>query len=170
MMLPVNSVEDSITIDADPMTLYAMVTDITRMGDWSPENIGGRWLGDASTLAVGAQFRGDNRRGLRGPNRKGVLRWRTVCTVTEVDPRSRFAFTVELLGSHLAEWRYTFTEVGGRCTVTERWTDRRSARNRRIDDAYVRLALGVKNRGEWNLQNIRTSLANLKTTAEAPTR
>jgi hypothetical protein len=42
MMLVVNYVEDSIIIDSDPMTVFAMVTDIARMGAWSPENVGGR--------------------------------------------------------------------------------------------------------------------------------
>jgi uncharacterized protein YndB with AHSA1/START domain len=167
MMLVVNYVEDRIIIDADATTVYAMVTDIARMGDWSPENVGGRWLG-AATLEMGARFRGDNRRGLRGPNPNGALRWHTVCTVTEVDPRHRFAFTVAFLGREVAEWCYSFEETGGMCTVTERWTDRRSEPDRHIDDAYVRFALRMKDRGQWNLQNIRTTLANLKEKAEAP--
>ena len=146
----------------DTSAVYTMVTDIARMGDWSPENVGGRWLGDAIGLVVGAQFRGDNRRGLRDPNSKGVLRWHTVCTVTEFDPGRQVAFTVVFLGNEVSEWRYSFEKTGDGCTATERWTDRRRGWGRRIDDAYVRFALGTKDRGEWNLQNIRTTLANLK--------
>jgi len=168
MMLVVNYVEESIDIDADPDAVYTMVADMARMGDWSPENVGGRWLGDATGFVVGAQFRGDNRRGLRGPNSKGVLRWHTMSTVSEVDPGRRLAFTVVFLGSEVSEWRYSFETTAKGCTVTERWTDRRTARGRRIDDAYVRYALRTKDRGEWNLRNIRTTLANLKSKAESP--
>jgi len=167
MMHVVNYVEDSINIEADPGAVYAMVTDIARMGDWSPESVGGQWLGDAAGIALGARFRGDNRRGLRGPNSRGVFRWHTVCTVTEVDPGRQFAFTVVFLGEEISEWRYCFEETGKGCTVTERWSDRRPGWTRRIDDAYVRFALRTKDRGEWNLQNIRTTLANLKSMTEA---
>jgi hypothetical protein len=91
-----------------------------------------------------------------------------VCTVTEVDPGRQFAFTVVFLGTEVSEWRYSFVETARGCTVTERWTDRPPDRTRRIDDAYVRYALRTKDRGEWNLRNIHTTLANLKSKAESP--
>ena len=35
-------------IDAPAEKLWAMVSDVTRMGEWSPENVGGNWLGGAT--------------------------------------------------------------------------------------------------------------------------
>ncbi|MBV8986815.1 MAG: SRPBCC family protein, partial [Acidimicrobiia bacterium] len=35
------AIEESIDIDAPPERLYDMVSDLSRMGEWSPENLGG---------------------------------------------------------------------------------------------------------------------------------
>jgi len=35
--------EASIEIHASPEAVYALVSDLPRMGEWSPENIGGEW-------------------------------------------------------------------------------------------------------------------------------
>jgi hypothetical protein len=148
-------VQDSATIAADPLTVYAMLTDITRMGEWSPENCGGRWLGQAAGPAAGARF--------VGRNRKGPLRWSTVCTVTAADPGHVFAFTVKALGLTVSQWSYVFEDAEGGCVVTERWTDRRPAAARSLGD----LVMGVRDRGEHNLAGIRTTLANVKSTAES---
>jgi Polyketide cyclase / dehydrase and lipid transport len=39
-----NLVEASRHFDASPEVLYEMVSDLPRMGEWSPENTGGRWV------------------------------------------------------------------------------------------------------------------------------
>ena len=168
-MRAMSHVEDAVQIHAHPVTLYEMVADITRMGEWSPENTGGQWLDGASGPRVHARFRGHNRRGLRGPDNSGPLRWSTECTVTEADPGRRFAFTVRFTGMEISEWSYAFERVGDGCAVTERWTDRRPAPFRIPDNAYVRLALGVRDRGEFNLRGIRTTLAALKSAVEPST-
>jgi hypothetical protein len=147
-------VEDATTIGAAPMVVYEMVTDITRMGEWSPECSGGRWLGDATGPSVGARF--------RGTNRKGPRRWSTVCTVTEAEAGRRFAFRVVGVGLPVAEWSYQFEATAGGCIVTERWTDRRPAAARTLTNLF----LGVKDRHEHNLAGIRSTLSNLKSSAE----
>lgn len=153
--MSMTDVQDSTTIRAEPLTVYAMVTDLPRMGEWSPENCGGRWLGEATGPAVGARF--------RGRNRKGMRRWSTVCTIDAADPGHLFAFTVRAMGLAVSQWRYTFEGVDAGCLVTERWTDRRPAAARSLSD----LLLGVPDRGEHNLAGIRTTLANLKSKAES---
>ncbi len=40
--------EASVTIAAAPERVWALVTDITRMGEWSPESTGGRWTRGAT--------------------------------------------------------------------------------------------------------------------------
>ena len=37
--------EASIEINASPEAVYDLVSDLPRMGEWSPENIGGEWQG-----------------------------------------------------------------------------------------------------------------------------
>ena len=50
----------SVVINRDPQTVFAVVSDITRTGEWSPECVSGRWVGGATGPAVGAKFEGDN--------------------------------------------------------------------------------------------------------------
>lgn len=75
-----------LTVDAPPERVWALVSDITRAGEWSPEATGGRWRGGATGPAVGARF--------TGSNRHGRLRWSTHCRVTECEPGRRFTFVV----------------------------------------------------------------------------
>ena len=92
------------------VVVYAAVADLTRMGEWSPENCGGHWLqGDAAT--VGATFFGRN----RGPQGE----WETTLTVTEAEPPARFAFTVAEPGEVGTTWHYEFRSERGGTAVTE---------------------------------------------------
>lgn len=75
-----------LTVDAPPERVWALVSDITRAGEWSPEATGGRWRDGATAPAVGARF--------TGSNRHGPLRWSTHCRVTECEPGRRFTFVV----------------------------------------------------------------------------
>ena len=78
----------SVRVSASADELWRLVSDVVRMGEWSPENVGGRWLGGATGPVVGARFRGSNRRGWR--------RWSTTCTVVAADPGHTFAFDVQV--------------------------------------------------------------------------
>jgi hypothetical protein len=102
-------VEQQIAAPAD--ALYALVSDVTRTGDWSPENVGGRWIGDATGPVVGAKFRGSNKRGFR--------RWSTTCTVVAAEPAKEFAFEVAFYGIPVARWGYEFSPDGDGTRVTE---------------------------------------------------
>jgi hypothetical protein len=56
--------EASIEINASPEAVYALVSDLPRMGEWSPENIGGEWQ-DGGSGKVGDRYIGHNRAGER---------------------------------------------------------------------------------------------------------
>ena len=105
-------------IQATPLALYCLVSDVTNMGRWSPETKGCRWLGGATGPAVGVRFKGANRDGWR--------RWSTKCKVVAADPGRRFAFDVKYRGIRMAHWAYEFESEGdGGCRITESWTERR---------------------------------------------
>src|SRR5437762_10235341 len=110
-------VEVDQKIAASPDTLYRLVSDVTKMGDWSPETTSCRWLGGASGPEVGARFRGANRDGWR--------RWVTTCTVVSADLGKEFTFDVDLGPLPVSRWSYQFTADGDGTRVTESWTDRR---------------------------------------------
>jgi len=50
-------------INASPAAVYAALTDVTRMGEWSPENHANEWKDGATQAAVGARWVGHNRNG-----------------------------------------------------------------------------------------------------------
>jgi uncharacterized protein YndB with AHSA1/START domain len=104
--------EATVTIAADPEQVWALVTDIRRMGEWSPENIGGRWLGRAKGPALGARFIGFNAHGL--------IRWPTRCRVIECEPPDRFAFRVAESGM---AWGWRLEPENGGTRLTQ-WRER----------------------------------------------
>ncbi len=143
-------------VAATPSALYAMVSDVTRMGEWSPENVGCAWVGGATGPAVGARF--------KGKNQIGGHKWSTVNEVVEAEPGKAFAFRTSSMGLKVAEWRYRFDgdEAAGTCTVTESWTDQRGA----IITFGGRLATGVADRDAHNRDGMAQTLAALKAAAE----
>jgi hypothetical protein len=84
-----------------------VVSDVTRMGEWSPETVRCEWLDGASGPIVGARFKGSNKRGL--------ARWSTKPRVVAADPGREFAFVVD----DLTRWSYRFEPDGDGCRVVE---------------------------------------------------
>ena len=52
-----------ILIDAPPQAVWSVVSDVTRVGEWSGECRGCTWESPSDKAEVGARFRGKNRRG-----------------------------------------------------------------------------------------------------------
>ena len=153
--MPEQSATGTARIAASPEELYALVSDIERMGEWSPENVGGRWFGGATGPAVGARFHGSNRRGWR--------RWSTTCTVVAAEPGRTFAFDVVFAGIPISRWTYEFRPDGDASVVTETWIDRRPGWFARL----VYPAMGVDDVRVHNEDNIRQTLANLTSAAQS---
>jgi hypothetical protein len=149
----VSDVRVSADIKADPKLVYGLISDITRMGEWSPETTSASWLsGDGPE--VGARF--------RGVNRRGPLRWVTTCTVTAADPGRRFAFTVRFGPWPISEWAYDITASESVCTVTESWVDKRGWSMR----AGSPVVMGIVDRAAHNRAGMEATLAALKVAAE----
>ncbi len=147
--MPLEPLRVEEKIAATPDELYALVSDVTRTGEWSPENIGGRWIGSADAPVVGAKFRGSNRRGFR--------RWSTTCTVVTADPGKEFAFEVGFYGIPVARWGYEFAPAGDGTLVTETWNDRRP----RWFALAAGPVMGLSDVRTHTEQNMRTTLARL---------
>jgi hypothetical protein len=145
----------STQIACDPGTLYDMVSELSDMGKWSPENQGGKWVGGATGPAVGARFRGHNRSGWR--------RWSTTAEVTAADRGERFAFRVSFAAVPVAFWEYDFDGSDGTTSVTESWTDLRPW----WMDKGSAPVMGVWDRAEHNRRNMEATLQALKESAEA---
>src|SRR5579863_5139116 len=104
----------TLHIDAPPETIWGLVSDITRMGEYSPEVFEAEWLGGATGPAVGARYRGHVKR-----NEIGPIYW-TTCEVTECTPGEVFEFAVVMRDSAINTWRYEFAPgAAGGTDVTE---------------------------------------------------
>ncbi|MFD7322438.1 SRPBCC family protein [Streptomyces sp. NPDC059875] len=88
---PLFELRADIHVGASPSEIYAVVSDLPRSGEWSPECQGGEWVsGEAS--AVGSVFRGENLRSEEvvawAPLVRGI--WHTECRVTAAEPGRTF--------------------------------------------------------------------------------
>jgi glycosyltransferase involved in cell wall biosynthesis len=148
--------EASLRIAASPDAIYAIVTDIAGMGRLSPECTGGRWLDGAAGPAVGARFKGTNRRGL--------ARWSTTNRVVAADPGREFAFETVQSGMR---WRYRMEPDGDGTVVTESreaWGPKPL-----IAKVFSALALGGGDRHDDELRaGMVATLERLRAVAEAP--
>jgi hypothetical protein len=145
---------DSIYIEAAPEVVWNMISDVTRMGDWSPETYAATWTGSAKGPVAGATF--------AGKNRKGRIRWTGKCDVTEAVPGREFAF-VRRGPDGGTTWRYTLTPKGAGTEVTESFSQAKlPPLPLRL---FGRIAFGA-DREQLLCESVRTTLQRLKTTAE----
>jgi hypothetical protein len=103
-----------IVINADPERIYDLISNLPRMGEWSPECERVEWTGGSTTTAVGARFVGHNR---GGPFR--LMRWSRRGRVLAADRGREFAFVTEEGDRESTVWRYRFEPAPGGTRVTE---------------------------------------------------
>jgi hypothetical protein len=140
-------------IQAPAEAVYDLVSDVTSMGAYSPENTGAAWIAGATGPAVGARF--------KGTNQLGSLRWSTKPTVTAADRGRLFSFVVP--GRAKTTWSYRFDEEQGGVRVTE------SVRQDRPTPLPVRLLqrrAGVTDRAEHLRASMAVTLDKLAAVAE----
>ena len=102
----------TVVIDAPPEDVFALVTDLERMGEWSPESGDVRWLDGATEAGLGARFAGDNEVML-GPI--PLKRWTTDSEITAFEPSTVFAFE----SAGYTTWTFEFEAVDGGTRLTE---------------------------------------------------
>lgn len=145
----------SRTIAAAPEAVWALVSDPTRMGEWSPENVGAKWLGDATGPAVGVKF--------RGANKNGWMRWKTVCTITECVENEAFAFDVKSGPIAIASWAYRLSPDGSGTSVVEEWTSNEP----KWMETIANKLLKIGSRPEFNRSSMETTLEAMAAELEA---
>lgn len=149
-------VVESIVVASDPQRLYDLVTDVTRMGEYSPEATGARGVPD-HPLGVGDRFVGTNKR--------GPIVWLTQCTVRVADPGVAFVFDVDAGPVPVSRWRYDFRPTGDGTEIVETWIDRRTGPLGLPMRAFGRLLI-PEDRAVHNRRNMQATLAAIKAKAE----
>jgi hypothetical protein len=107
--MAVNQLSESIVIAADPETVYDVVSDVTRTGEWSPV-CRECWWEDGAGPVAGAWFGGRQ----EVPDRT----WETRSLVLEADRGRAFTWQV---GGRFVIWGYRLEAVDGGTELTETW-------------------------------------------------
>jgi hypothetical protein len=93
--MPLLQKDETLTASAEVRAsadqVYAVVSDVTRIPEWSPETRRAEWLAPD-------RFRAWNRRRLG--------RWRTDANVVDAWPGHKFSFVVQAMGGDWTQWTY----------------------------------------------------------------
>ena len=144
--------EASIEINASPEAIYDLISALQRMGEWSPENIGGEWQGSGSGQ-VGDRFLGHNRAGERF--------WLVPVMVTVAERGRRFEFVTHPDDGPYVRWTYRLEPSGSGTRVTEIWDVEQLSPGRRGQTQAQ-----LDERSRYTEGMLATTLAVLKATAE----
>jgi uncharacterized protein YndB with AHSA1/START domain len=146
--------EVSLHMEAPPAKVWELVSDVTRIGEFSPETFEARWRRGYDNAEVGAKFKGHVKR-----NGVGPTYW-SPCTVTVCEPERVFEFSVGTDDVALNNWGYRLEPDGTGTLVTEYF---------RLEPKLpLRLywtLLGAL-RGRTNERGMRTTLERMKQVVE----
>ncbi|HEY3530493.1 MAG TPA: SRPBCC family protein [Nocardioides sp.] len=146
--------EVSNRIEAPPERVWALVSDVTRIGEFSPETFEAAWTRGSTGPEEGASFKGHVRR-----NGVGPTYW-SPCQVTRCVPNEVFEFAVGTDDITLNNWGYRLEADGTGTKVTEYF---------RIEPRLLmRLYWTVLGplRGRTNERGMRTTLERMKAVLE----
>lgn len=153
------AMEPDLTVSRDiaapPAAVYAAITDITRMGEWSPETVAAAWHEGHTGPAVGAVF--------SGTNRNGDKEWTTDAEVVELVEDERFFFDCRFGDFVFARWGYAIEATDAGCRVTEYWQDLRPEEMRSKPSSIS----GVSDRVAHNRAGMEATLDRLAAAVEA---
>jgi uncharacterized protein YndB with AHSA1/START domain len=146
---------DSVQIEiaASPEAVYALISDVTRMGEWSPECHTCVWK-EGAPGTPGATF--------KGSNKQGLMRWSTVAKVLVAEPGREFAFATRSGDRDSTVWRYRLEPSGTGTLVTESYEAVYTPKLIAIAEKYL-----LRNRPEQLQQGMQATLGRIKTVAEA---
>jgi hypothetical protein len=142
-----------VVINASADAVYAVVSDITRIREWSPETVRSVWTGEDRFASW---------------NRRAIALWKTPARVVTRIPGREFSFVVEVPGGKdWTQWTYR-TEDGpdpGTCVLTEEF--RMCMRLPWAARMYELLFLFVRDRRSDLQANLNTCVERIRTIVEA---
>ena len=147
-------IEISRDIAASPEAVWAAISDVTRMGEWSEECVGCEWHDGVEGPVVGATF--------DGHNRNGDKEWTSQGKVVEAEPGRSFVFQCSMYDFHFSTWGYRIEPTEAGCRVTE-WSE-----DLRPESAleFSKKMSGVDDRAERNRHTISGTLDRLAAALE----
>ena len=147
-----NTLEASIEIAASPQDVWAIVSDLKRMGEWSPQcrrmRVSGEVREGAKTFNL---------------NRKGLLVWPTTSKVVRFEPNRAIAFRIN---ENRTIWSFTLEPTATGTSVVER--REAPTGTSKVSQFLVKTVLGGAEPFEADLiVGMNTTLARIKNDAEA---
>jgi Polyketide cyclase / dehydrase and lipid transport len=147
-------VSRTIIVEAPPEQVYKIISDVTRIGELSPE-CKSAWWDESASPTPGAWFTGRNEREGRAP-------WERRCEVVIAEVGRAFGWAAGGKEEGSTEWLYRFSPVEGGTKVEESWrVFRMSEGLSALSDEQLQ---GLKAKTEAGMEN---TLANLKSVAES---
>ena len=151
----VEKFEVSRDIAAPPEVVYAAISDVTRMGEWSEECYACEWHEGFDGPVVGATF--------DGHNRHGEHEWTTQGKVIEAQPGRAFVFECSMMDFHYSTWGYRIEPTEAGCRVTEWSKDLRPESTFELSEQIS----GVHDRAERNRRTMSGTLERLAAALES---
>lgn len=100
-----------VSVPASPEAVWAVLSDVTRTGEWSHEVNEVSWVGKGGAVA-GHQF--------VGHNQTGSSRWSRVCTINVADPGRVLEFTTwGGVPKDSTRWRFELTPTASGTRITQ---------------------------------------------------
>jgi hypothetical protein len=153
--------EVETTVAAPPEVVYAMVADVTRTPEFSPEVVSCRWLDGASGPVVGARFEAVNATA-------AGKRWKNHPVVTVAEPGREFAFARTERFAGTIAWRYRFEPVDGGTRVVESYEVERPVS--RLGWFFIEKIYRAGSRRDELRAGMQTTLERLRAAAETQAR
>jgi uncharacterized protein YndB with AHSA1/START domain len=146
-------IEQSTEIAATPEKVWSIVSDLKRMGEWSPQCR--KVIVRGGTVKLGAKTINVNKRGL--------LVWPTTAKVVRFEPNKQIAYRIT---ENHTVWGFEITPTD----TGSRLTERREAKNgqtTKVSSTLVDLAFGGNDSFEAELEEgMRETLTKIKAAAE----
>jgi uncharacterized membrane protein len=102
-----------VVVDAPIEAVWQVLSDVTRVGEWSHECRSAEWLGGARAAAPGVRF--------RGRSKNGQVRWSRVNEFTRVEAPREIAWRTRpsLLLPDSTEWRFELEPAGNGTRIVQ---------------------------------------------------
>ena len=149
--------EESVEVAAPPAQVWALVSDLPRLAEWSPQVVKSFKRG-SGPIQLGTRFFNINRRGL--------LVWPTQSKVVRFEPHHEIAFRIK---DNFTIWSFTLEPIEGGDAGGTRIVQRREAPDgiSDISTKFTRLLMGGEQGfGAHLREGMRSTLGRIKVEAE----
>jgi uncharacterized protein YndB with AHSA1/START domain len=144
----------TVHVDAPAERVWALLANLERMGEWSPECYRVEWQDGASAPATpGARF--------RGWNRYGPMRWSVSCRVKTAVPDKELSFSTLVREKEMVTWTYRIEPSDGGVDLVESFDVHWLPWSARIAEDFL-----MRDRDRRREQAMRLTLERIKGIAE----